>query len=457
MSDRRKEFELLKFTAGEISSAINVFGKQLGEQVNPILKRYLTEQCQGYPWLLKKLCIHVHSLITNGINQGDIIGQRLSINDLFEKDLNELTPSEAGCITEVAKESPADFFKVTEVYGNDTVQLLINKRLLIRSASKLILYWDIFRDYVLYKTVPPIVLSYIPSMQYNTIMKIVSVLLKNNNITSDQLAYETGLKKSTIDNAMIDMVMFGIAQRKKDNISLMMDTKQNILECLSDIFKNHLIYKLMQQSVINTFNYEIYSSIFMATYAQGNLKKKTILYYSAKLFNWFRELNLFLEVGAEYSLNENFDMEKMGQEIKGYKRRRGRNNQDALFLGQTSPDKVAKAIELIKNGITSRNELKIMGLRNALEVLSSLSLIKINNDLVTLYGTYADVIEQASLSSTIKSCLEFLSDNPQLKSKELGELIERRLSRKWTDTSKKRYGAALLLWCRYLMSLKKCS
>lgn len=49
LADRRKEFELTQFQTSEIKSAINLFGKQLGEPVNPILSSYLTKQCQGYP------------------------------------------------------------------------------------------------------------------------------------------------------------------------------------------------------------------------------------------------------------------------------------------------------------------------------------------------------------------------------------------------------------------------
>lgn len=87
LSDRRKEFELSPFRASEIKSAISIFGKQLGEPVNPILSNYLTKQCQGYPWLLKKLCIHVFKLIHEGSSQDSVIGQKLNIVDLFERDI----------------------------------------------------------------------------------------------------------------------------------------------------------------------------------------------------------------------------------------------------------------------------------------------------------------------------------------------------------------------------------
>lgn len=82
LSDRRKEFDVAQFKQSEVKSAIKVFGKQLGEPINPVLNSYLTKQCQGYPWLLKKLCIHVFDLINEGNAQESVIGKKLNIVDL---------------------------------------------------------------------------------------------------------------------------------------------------------------------------------------------------------------------------------------------------------------------------------------------------------------------------------------------------------------------------------------
>ena len=60
----------------EIRSAINIFGKQLGDSINPVLRNYLINQCQGYPWLLKKLCIHVFELLNEGSSTRNIIGKK---------------------------------------------------------------------------------------------------------------------------------------------------------------------------------------------------------------------------------------------------------------------------------------------------------------------------------------------------------------------------------------------
>jgi hypothetical protein len=214
LSDRRKEFELMQFKQSEIKSSLNLFGKQLGDNINPVLSNYLIKQCQGYPWLLKKLCIHVFDLISEGSTQEAVIGKKLNIVDLFEKDISELAPNEHACIKEIAKESPADYFKIFEMYGHDVISSMINKRIVIRRASKLTLYWDIFRDYVLNKTVPTIILDYIPQQLFSSMAKVLNALLKHGSMNSQDLGNEANLNMATIDNIMIDAVMTGVAKRE---------------------------------------------------------------------------------------------------------------------------------------------------------------------------------------------------------------------------------------------------
>lgn len=164
LEDRRREFEITQFTPSEVKSAINKFSLQLGEKVNPILANYLAKQCQGYPWLLKKLSIHIYDLINKGHSQESVIGQKLNIVDLFEHDLSSLMPDEHSCVKTIAKETPADNHTIVNLYSDHVVSSLVNKRLVIRRASKLTLYWDIFRDYVLNKTIPTIVIDYMPNI-----------------------------------------------------------------------------------------------------------------------------------------------------------------------------------------------------------------------------------------------------------------------------------------------------
>jgi hypothetical protein len=162
LSDHRFEVSLKPFSHSDAEQSLNLFEIELGEKIRPELKRYLLENSQGYPWLLKKLCIHFYEQLQNGISQHQMANRSLDISSLFDQDLNNLTDTEMGCLKLVAKNAPMDWYEVLESAGYEVVQSLQNKRLLIRRGDKLNLYWDIFRDYVLSGTIPAIPFTYIP-------------------------------------------------------------------------------------------------------------------------------------------------------------------------------------------------------------------------------------------------------------------------------------------------------
>ena len=133
LKDRRSEFELIPFNTTEVSHALTLFSKELGHPINPKLKRFLSDNCQGFPWLLKKLSIHVFKMVQEGKDQIDILGEDLSIKNLFDADLM-LQNAELACVNKIAAESPAEFYQIENAFGADVVRALVNKRLVIRSC-----------------------------------------------------------------------------------------------------------------------------------------------------------------------------------------------------------------------------------------------------------------------------------------------------------------------------------
>lgn len=373
LSDRRKEFDLPQFNASEIKGAIKVFGSQLGEDINPVLRNYLIKQCQGYPWLLKKLCIHVFKLLKTGNDQTTVIGQKLNIIDLFERDISELTPEEHRCIIEIAKESPADYFKIVDLFSNEVVQTLINKRIIIRRASRLTLYWDIFRDYVIDKKIPNILLDYIPQQQYATIAKILECLITNGNMSTDDLAQKVNMKNSTIENFIVDSVMFGIVKKENGIIQLTKSSENEIVFALREFFYSHIVYIELTKTFLSEFSYVEYFKCFSQVFAEKSLAEKTKKTYAAKLLNWFVNLGVIECRGQDIYVMKSVPQEAILHPKTMIRRSRG-NIVDGLnctlFWGETSPEKLKKAYDRISHSELSYDKLKSMGLRNAVNILS---------------------------------------------------------------------------------------
>lgn len=244
-----------------------------------MLRNYLTKQCQGYPWLLKKLCIHVFKLINEGSSQDSVIGQKLNIVDLFERDISDLTPEQYACLKEIALNSPADYFQISEIYNSDIVQGLINDRIIIRRASKLTLYWDIFKDYVLNKSVPRLLLDYIPQQQFNTVVRILDCLLQYGNMSANELGEKIGMSVSTIDNTMIDAMMFGTVKKENGLIILTSKTREEIIGLLQNFFKQHIMFEKINSMYRNGFTYLNFMESFKEVYKDNQINEKTKMTY----------------------------------------------------------------------------------------------------------------------------------------------------------------------------------
>lgn len=62
-SDRRREFELPLFSQVDTSKLLRRLSSELNQPIEMWLRRLLAEHSQGYPWLLKKLCVHVFRVL----------------------------------------------------------------------------------------------------------------------------------------------------------------------------------------------------------------------------------------------------------------------------------------------------------------------------------------------------------------------------------------------------------
>lgn len=451
LRDRRKEFSIAPFSVSEIRSAINIFGKQLGDTVNPVLRSYLTNQCQGYPWLLKKLCIHVFELLNEGSSQENVIGRKLEIKELFDKDISELTGEEEGCLKDIARDTPADYNRILDLYGNNVLQLLINKRIVIHRGSKLTLYWDIFRDYIVNGSIPNIILDYVPQYMFSTICRVIMVLLENENVLkNDELCNKVGLINSTLDNVMIDMVMFGLAKRESGKVYLTVDNLEQSIKLLWSFFKRHIMYIMSQKELKNEFTYVDFQELVIKTYDEKLLTDKTKKTYVSKMFNWFVKLNFFELKDGGYCFN-NPDISNIQFDNE---RRRSRSRYGAtttgLFWGQTSPDKVIEVWKLIKNGEDNYITLKAKGYRNAIQILTTTISIERRDDRLVILKNLDEVFETINISDTICYVKQLICENKSIKSLEVGEKLNDKFHRKWQRSSKMRYGNALLSWSKFL-------
>ena len=447
LSDRRKEFELTQFSEKDINKALKIFSDELGFTINPIVKRYLTDQCQGYPWLLKKLSIHVYNLIETGADQNEIIGQGLNIKALFEKDLMGLTPDEERCIYEIASESPADYFKISDMFGSEVVKILLDKRLILRRASKLILYWDIFKDYVLDKKIPEIYINYIPQMAYSSFINIVNVLSDNNEMTVDDIVLQLGYTKRTIENNIIDLAMFDLIEKDNDKVRLIRNDEKTNIVIVREFFKKHIMVKHIK-SIIKSITINDFQEIFKTIYEYND---KTANTYVNKLLKWLDCLMIIEFDGNKISIinEENFEYEKMLKKNVN----RLKKTKNTSFLGQASPERVAQFLRNLKEKNYSRDDIVKSDYRNTLSVLDAINIVEEEKGIIYIYKSLDCILEDISNTNTYKIVKEYMEKNEKCSNEEIGINLSQLLNKDWSIQSKRRYGCGIKRWVKYIEQL----
>jgi len=213
LADRRRDFRVRQFGPPDIGKVISHAQRQTGTSLVPALRTRLFEQCQGYPWLLKKLLVHVAKLLGGSASQYDLLERELDVQALFEEDLAGLTPVQIRCLKYVAEHAPAYVSEVEEHFSSDATNLLLSKRLLVRSGLNYVIYWDIFRDYLVEGRAPQIPWARSFQRDPNSAVRAVQLVAQERTLSAKRAAEILGGSERGWLNVMSDLVALQLLDR----------------------------------------------------------------------------------------------------------------------------------------------------------------------------------------------------------------------------------------------------
>lgn len=452
LADRRYEIELPPFTEREVSIAINRFSRELGQPVIPQLRRLLHDHCQGFPWLLKKLCVHILESFRNGIEQIDTLNRSINIQALFKKDLENLSSIEVGCLRQIAKDSPAEFFKISQNYGDEIISRLINRRLIIRSGTKLTLYWDIFRDYILTERIPYIPVSYIPQSDFARYAKVLKHLEGLNEVAYAELASSMSLSLGAIDNIVRDMANVGHVEtnRKEARVSPNFKDEKHAIEIAYNFWKSHEIVRKLQSTKTDEsqISYLEFVEAFKATNKRTDLTEQTIQTYAHRVIRWLKGIGLLVDHENAYQLSSS-PISKI-QSFDGVKPR-AKGNGHVFYAAGPFKAVTAALADKLENDISKAELLRKYGV-NSLGTLNKLGFFDSEGNIVSpirLDEIEMAVASRAMLHESVTITLEILRLEPKAMGAQIGEIVSQRLGLGWTPPTQKRNGNALKSWARH--------
>jgi hypothetical protein len=459
LSDRRLELTLTPFSKKEVAVAINRFAKELGQPLIPQLRRVLQDHSQGFPWLLKKLCIHILELARSGIEQADILNQSIKIESLFKRDLDNLGPSEHACLKQIAQESPAEFFRITQDFGDEVVTRLVDKRLVIRSGTRLAIYWDIFRDYILTEKIPHIPVTYIPQSTIGKYARALRFMAGRPQLTYAQLAEHMGLSSGATDNLVRDFANFGHveAHRKEARIFPAFKTEQQAIEIALSYWNAHEIVRKLRQSASGgeqALTQGDFTRIYKEASKREELGAQTIASYSIRVLSWLRGLGIIAQIGNTLLVSD--PTQKSLVSLEEITDRRAVSD---IFLGQAPPSKVVAAFESICLARSNRAAIEAVHGRNTCYSLTSLGLMAPDGTpLFDVMPSQAAKVVAGRASSTpaVRAAMELLlSSGGTIPGLEVGQFLAERFGAAWSEGSQRRYGTALRQWAEWTLSTSR--
>ncbi|MCG7602065.1 restriction endonuclease [Halomonas sp. McH1-25] len=462
LSDYRVTRKLAPFSDRESNTAINIFEKEIQQKLHHDLRHNLVASSQGYPWLLKKLCIHLYEKMESGIDQYDLLENKLDVASLFREDMDALSPAESSCLKLIAQRAPVDWFEIIELSGPDTLKSLINRRLVIRSGDRLNIYWDIFREYVLTGSVPVIPLRYLPSTDFSSLFKVVSHLEHDTKLSVQDLVTKTRLSEGTVQNIGSDMVMFGVAIRESGLYSLSKDvamcTEMGVLRAIREkFFKHAFTHAVKDKSAHSVATVNSLVESLKQLYPDNKYADKTWHAYTVRLCRWLELCGFIENTGNGWIYRDQGDV--VTERAKSERRRRKSN----IFTAPASPGLALETLNwLIKKGSVDKDAEKPKGYRNALSVLKRFELIYVENDMymvdIEKVNKFPEISEaiwiSANLESVLLEVVRVLESDVEVSGKAIGEYIAEKHDLNWTEASKVRNGGAIRQWALWLFQGK---
>ncbi len=288
-----RTIQVSKFSEEETNALLDKLSSEIHSPVRKDLRFFLSEFSQGYPWLLKKLCAHVKAQREAGVSQADIANGLLNVEQLFEEDMNGMSPDEEEALRRVAKMAPVSVADLADELKPQILQSLIDRRLVVRIGTKLDIYWDIFRDFLNSGKVPAQE-QYLPRLGPRSIFKACRRLLDTGRpIPTADLAAQLGLSAQSTYNVIHEMRVLGIAKIENEALALQLSASSE--KELQRAFTQHLGEKLRRNRLVQYLLAAIEAKGGLTLQEVADLLRENCPYISASFQTWQAYAEVFCD------------------------------------------------------------------------------------------------------------------------------------------------------------------
>ncbi|MBB1293398.1 restriction endonuclease [Pseudoalteromonas sp. SR41-4] len=294
--DHAFKITLDEFDSSESKSIIKQLEKDISEKFDIDFVRKVVDNSQGYPWLVKKLCIHIKKKVTQGLKVDDLYEQDFHVESLFQSDLEELSTDEVKALRFIAKrafdDQALDITELDEVVKSETVQHLIHKRFVIKSGTKYNIYWDIFRDYLVQDKIPPIGETYLIRQPVNSVYEAFLAFAHGENLSIEEFMDKntsSGAEGAAL-NKLRELRSIGLVNYKEGIYSVRVDNsdinKNYFQDYIHDKLEKHSFTLELRKIQGREINLSDLSNIIDTKIQSTKFANKTLEAYGQTFLSW---------------------------------------------------------------------------------------------------------------------------------------------------------------------------
>jgi hypothetical protein len=295
VTDNSQRMILNSFSGAETDALLKKLNDELNETLIEDLRWFLMEFSQGYPWLLKMLCFHVKVARQSGIPQDDIAGNLLSVQELFQNDLEKLSDKGRVSLSHIAKFAPMRPAESPGILDAQVVQNLIDQRLVQKIGNTVDVCGEVFRNY-LNNGILPFHDNPILGAGVGDVVNAAKILhAAGGSLNIYELRGRTGLSGALFYRVAKDMDLLGLVRFSKATASLEMElpaAHHDIESSLRKHLRDRLLCNRLVQGLLkileekNTLAMDKVFTLFGISVPYRSVAGKAGLKYARILMEW---------------------------------------------------------------------------------------------------------------------------------------------------------------------------
>lgn len=459
-----KTFQLEKFGEAETQAIIKALRKEIKAQVRKDLAFRLSEFSQGLPWLLKKLCAHIIKQRRKGISQIELSNKLLNIQELFNEDIKELSSPEQESLKYIAQKAPISINEISEIYGEELISSLINKRLIVRVGPKYDIYWDIFKDYLNTGKLPAEE-TYILRTAPNSLFSVLKEFIGKNELSVQGLLDKVRYTEKSIYNILKDAKLLNLIDIQEDKVKPLFNVKIAEEELPEEI--KHLIKeKLGKHKIVSKINELFLERDKIHVKQIANIFREIFPYIKADQKTWntyARILGRWMDF-ADYGIYSGEILKKFdpNSDVKSKYPFGARYRRPGFFIPRIQYKPIEEVMKEVDHAIRNRAELDVSSSRmgKALTDAVSIGFVKTSQNKIILTPLGSSFINDSKkrgkiFSNSIRKIEifdKFLRIVKTSKRKNVASLandLNREYGNRWKEETAKGITKILINWAKY--------